>query len=105
MQVGQRIIFDKLTGTILNGSLEERIDTGMTTELLNRIRPLDIDYIDLEWGALNGKILLSVNTQTKELITENIIHLETEEERLRREKEELESQLLLKENEAVGGIL
>jgi len=105
MQVGQRIIFDKLTGTILNGSLEERVDTGMTTELLNRIRPSDIDYIDIEWGALDGKTLLSVNPQTKELITEDIIHLETEEEKLRREKEELENQLLLKENETVGGIL
>ena len=105
MQVGQRIIFDKLTGTILNGSLEERIDTGMTTELLSRIRPSDIDYIDIEWGALEGKILLSVNPQTKELITEDIIHLETEEEKLRREKLELENQLLLKENESVGGIL
>jgi len=31
--------------------------------------------------------------------------METEEERLRREKEQLENQLLLKENESVGGIL
>lgn len=105
MRVGQRIIFDKITGTILNGSLEERIDTGMTTELLKRIRPANIDYIDLEWGGLDNKILISVNPVTKELITKDIIHIETEEEILRREKEELENQLLLQIDENIGGVL
>ncbi|WP_291559390.1 MULTISPECIES: hypothetical protein [unclassified Clostridium] len=105
MKIGQRIIFDKKTGTILNGSLEERIDTGMTMELLSRIRSVDIDYIDLEWGALDNKILISVNPQTKELILEDIPNIETEEERLRREKEELENQLLLLQDEKTRGLL
>ncbi len=58
MKIGQRIIFDKKTGTILNGCLDEREDTGLT-----------------------------------------------EEERLRREKEELENQLLLLQDEKTRGLL
>jgi len=105
MKIGQRIIFDKKTGTILNGCLEEREDTGLTEEKLSCMRPTEIDFIDIVYGQLNGKILKGVNPITKELILEDIPNMETEEERLRREKEELENQLLLKENETVGGIL
>ncbi len=105
MKIGQRIIFDKKTGTILNGCLDEREDTGLTEEKLIFIRPAEIDFIDTSYGQLNGKILKGVNPITKELILEDIPNIETEEERLRREKEELENQLLLLQDEKTRGLL
>ncbi|WP_291578662.1 hypothetical protein [Clostridium sp. UBA6640] len=105
MKIGQRIIFDKKTGTILNGCLEERKDTGLTEEKLAYIRPDEIDFIDTGYGQLNGKILKRVDPITKELILEDIPNIETEEEKLRREKEELENQLLLLQDEKTRGLL
>ncbi|HAG44591.1 MAG TPA: hypothetical protein DCL31_16290 [Clostridium sp.] len=113
MRYGKRIIYDKNTGKILNYCLEE-----MVGDLQEGLRPKEIDFIDLPYDyndnnfkeAINYYIDTTKDKNTAELkdlivITEYIKREETEEERLRREKEELENQLLLKENETVGGIL
>ncbi|WP_291560134.1 MULTISPECIES: hypothetical protein [unclassified Clostridium] len=114
MQIGKRIVYSKNTGKILNYCLEE-----MAGDLQEGLRPLEIDYLDLPYGYNDNNFKDAINyyidttkdknkTELKDLIiiTEYIPKKEeTEEERLRREKEQLENQLLLKENESVGGIL
>ena len=45
IQYGKRIIFDKATGRVLNGCLEE-----MSGELQEGLRPSEIDFIDLPYG-------------------------------------------------------
>lgn len=74
-------------------------------DILPYTPPSGLPYIITEYGQLDGKIVKGVNVKTKELILEDIPKVETEEERLRREKEELENQLLLAENKNLGGIL
>lgn len=113
MEYGIRLIYCKNTGKILNNTFGE-----MRGDLQEGLRPLEIDYIDLPYGYNDNNFKDSINyyidttkdkntTELKDLIviTEYIKRQETEEERLKREKEELENQLLLKENEDVGGIL
>lgn len=114
MKYGRRIIYDKNTGKILNHCLEE-----MQGDLQEGLRPKEIDFIDLPYDYNDNNFKEAINyyidttkdkdtTELKDLIiiTEYIPKREeTEEEKLRREKEELENQLLLKENENVGGIL
>lgn len=39
MELGKRVIYDKSTGLILNGYLEERFDSGLTEEMLKQVRP------------------------------------------------------------------
>lgn len=108
MELGKRIIYDKNTGLILNGYLEERFDSGLTKEMIRQVRPLEIDFIDLPYNYNNNNFKDAISyyiditkdkniTELKDLIviTEYIPKKEeTEEERLRREKEELENQLL-----------
>ncbi|BDR75750.1 hypothetical protein [Clostridium tetani] len=75
-------------------------------DILPHTLPSGLPYIITEYGQLEGKIVKGVNVETKELILEDIPKVETEEERLRREKEELENQLLLQaDNNLDGGIL
>ncbi|WP_125153085.1 hypothetical protein [Clostridium rectalis] len=108
MEIGKRIIFNKSTGTVLNDCLEERFDSGLTDEMVDNLRPKEIDYIDMEYGneILKNAIIYHVNVETKEIIIDKYReHIETQEEKLKREKEELENQLLLKENKETGGIL
>ncbi|WP_291563738.1 MULTISPECIES: hypothetical protein [unclassified Clostridium] len=118
MKLGKRIVYDKNTGLILNGYLEERFDSGLKVEMIKQVRPLEIDYLDLPYNYNDNNFKEAINyyidttkdkntTELKDLIviTQYIQKEETEEERLRREKLELENQLLLKENENVGGIL
>lgn len=45
MQYGLRIIYDKNTGKVLNGSFGE-----MSGELQEGLRPLEIDFLDLPYG-------------------------------------------------------
>ncbi|MBU5227865.1 hypothetical protein KQI36_14620 [Clostridium senegalense] len=113
-EYGQRIIFDKKTGFILNGTFGK-----MRGEYLSdNLRPEEIDFIDLPYDyddnnfneAIEYHIDISKDkniTELKDLIIidKYIERKETEEEKLRREKEELENQLLLKENKDLGGIL
>ncbi len=113
MELGRRIIYDKNTGKILNYCLEE-----MAGDLQEGLRPKEIDYIDLPYAyndnnfkeAMEYHVDVTKDKNTTELkdliiITEYIQRKETEEEKLRREKEELENQLLLLQNEKIRGLL
>ncbi|ACO85086.1 hypothetical protein [Clostridium botulinum] len=108
MQIEKRIIFNKVTGTVLNGCLEERYDSGLTEKMINDLRPKEIDYLDLEYGStiLKNVDTYHIDVETKEIVIDKYKeHIETQEEKLKREKQELENQLLLKENKETGGIL
>ncbi|MBY6800111.1 hypothetical protein EXM98_04000 [Clostridium botulinum] len=109
MYLGERIIFNKKTGTVLNYCLDERFDSGLTEEMIDNLRPKEMDFIDLEYGSkvLKNAIIYHVDVETKEIIIDKYIeHIETEEEKLKREKQELENQLLLQaDNNLDGGIL
>ncbi|WP_291579574.1 hypothetical protein [Clostridium sp. UBA6640] len=114
MKYGIRLIYCRNTGKILNNTFGE-----MTGDLQEGLRPKEIDFIDLPYNYNDNNFKEAINyyidttkdkskTELKDLIiiTEYIPKKEeSEEEKLRREKEELENQLLLKENENVGGIL
>ncbi|AUM99582.1 hypothetical protein [Clostridium botulinum] len=99
MQRGSLIIYDN-TGKIF-------LNTGDAEgDVLPHTLPDGLPYIITEFGELNNKIVKGIDVETKELITEDIPHIETEEERLKREKQELENQLLLQaDNNLDGGIL
>lgn len=88
MYLGQRIIFNKFTGTVLNDCLEERFDSGLTDEMVDNLRPTEIDYIDLEYGSkiLKNAIIYHVDVETKKIIIDKYKeHIETEEEKLKNE--------------------
>lgn len=100
MQVGNRIIFDQ-DGEIV-------LEFGeMQGDVLPRKDITKLDFVDLELGAINHLThkIISIDVETKQPILEAIPHIETEAERLQREKEELENQLLLMTDSEVGGIL
>jgi hypothetical protein len=104
IQVGRRIIFDKTNGKVL-------IDLGeMQGDVLPREEVGSLDFIDLPYGQDSDKFMrvktYHIDTTTKTVIFDELHPIvETEEERLRREKEELENRLLLQANKEVGGIL
>lgn len=98
MKRGSLIIYDNNGKIFLNTGDAEG-------DILPHTPPSGLPYIITEYGQLDGKIVKGVNVKTKELILEDIPKVETEEEKLRREKEELENQLLLAENKNLGGIL
>ncbi|BDR86145.1 hypothetical protein [Clostridium tetani] len=99
MKRGSLIIYDNNGKIFLNTGDAEG-------DILPHTPPFGLPYIITEYGQLDGKIAKGVNVETKELILEDIPKAETEEERLRREKEELENQLLLQaDNNLNGGIL
>ena len=114
MEYGRRLIYGKNTGIILNNCLGK-----MCGDLDERLRPVEIDYIDLPYNyndnnfedAIEYHINVTKDKNTNEIkdiivIDRYIEHIETDEEKLRREKEELENQLLLAENNNIdGGIL
>ncbi|EJP6471352.1 hypothetical protein NHI66_000599 [Clostridium botulinum] len=95
MQIGTRIIFNKITGKVLNGCLEQRYDTGLTPEMINELRPKEIDFIDLPYDynennfkeAIEYHIDVSKDKETTDLIviTKYKEHIETEEEKLKNE--------------------
>lgn len=114
-KIGHRLIYDKETGIILNGFLGERSSSGSD---LSIYRKMDAFFIDLPYGynenkfreAIDYHIDITKDIKTTELkdliiIDKYIEREESEEEKLRREKEGLENQLLLKENKELGGIL
>ncbi|GAA0124780.1 hypothetical protein UT300019_06820 [Clostridium sp. CTA-19] len=113
-----RLIYNKNTGTILNGTFSERFDSGLTDEMIGDLRPREIDFVDLPYDYNENNFRDAIKyhidvtkdknkTELKDLIIidKYIKRQETEKEKLRREKEELENQLLLKENKDLGGIL
>lgn len=98
MKRGSLIVYDN------NGKVW--LNTGDAEgDVLPHTLPEGLPYIITKFGELNGKIVKGVDVKTKQLILENIPHIETKEEKLLREKRELENQLLLAENKNLGGIL
>lgn len=98
MQRGSLIIYDNDGKIWLNTGDAEG-------DVLQHDIPAGLPYILTEFGELDNKIVKGVDVKTKQLITEDIPYIETEEEKLLREKRELENQLLLAENKNLGGIL
>ncbi|MHB8036255.1 hypothetical protein CF069_20720 [Clostridium botulinum] len=98
MQRGSLIIYDN-TGKIF-------LNTGDAEgDILPHVPPNGLPYIITEFGELKGKIVKGINVETKELILEDIPHRETEEDKLKRENQELENQLMLQADNNIGGIL
>ncbi|ACA55546.1 hypothetical protein FDC45_14930 [Clostridium botulinum] len=98
MQRGSLIIYDN-TGKIF-------LNTGDAEgDVLHHTVPEGLPYIITEFGQLDNKIVKGIDVETKELITEDIPQIETEEEKLKREKQELENQLMLQADNNIGGIL
>lgn len=99
-QIGNRIIYDQ-DGEIICQLGEMQGDVSPRKDIMA------VDFVDLEFGQIDytKHKLIGVKPQTKELILEEIPHIETEIERLQREKQELEDQLLLQADAEVGGIL
>lgn len=108
MEIGIRIIYDALTGKVLNGMLGE-----MSGDIQEGLRPEKIDFIDLPYGYEDNNFRQAAsyhidvtkaktNTIAERIIIDNYIQQPpTEAERIK----ELEDQLLVQENERVGGIL
>ncbi|HFL2423397.1 TPA: hypothetical protein ACG3Q2_002275 [Clostridioides difficile] len=97
MNRANRIIYDQ-TGKIL-------LQTGEATgDILEHDTITELHYIDVGYGNIDysKQYIESINPITKELILKDIpIYLSEEEKRI----QELENQLLIAENEKVGGLL
>ncbi|EGT3640540.1 TPA: hypothetical protein KN209_003186 [Clostridioides difficile] len=97
MNRANRIIYDQ-TGKIL-------LQTGEATgDILEHDTITELHYIDVEYGNIDysKQYIESINPITKEPILKDIpIYLSEEEKRI----QELENQILLNENEKVGGLL
>lgn len=95
MQIGNRIVFDQDGEIILQ--LGE-----MQGDVLSR-KEIILDYIDLKYGEVDFTRyrIISIDVSTKQPILEETIREKTQEEII----EELENQILLLEDEKVGGIL
>ncbi|MCC0736185.1 hypothetical protein KGF36_16215 [Clostridioides sp. ZZV14-6009] len=97
MNRANRIICDQ-TGKIL-------LQTGEATgDVLEHDTITELHCIDIEYGSIDysKQYIESINPTTKELILKDIpIYLSEEEKRM----QELENQILLNENEKVGGLL
>ncbi|HHQ8844158.1 TPA: hypothetical protein ACSVSG_000099 [Clostridioides difficile] len=97
MNRANRIIYDQ-TGKIL-------LQTGEATgDVLEHDTITELYYVDIEYGSIDytKNRITGINIETKEPILEEIPIFVTEEEK---RIQELENQILLNENEKVGGIL
>lgn len=94
MIIGDRIIFDQ-DGRIITQLGE------MQGDVLPRIEITKLDYIDLEYGQIDYSKyrIIGVDVETRQPILEEIIREKTQEEYI----QELENQILLLEDEKVGG--
>ncbi|HFL2404054.1 TPA: hypothetical protein ACG3PH_001991 [Clostridioides difficile] len=97
MNRANRIICDQ-TGKIL-------LQTGEAAgDILEHDTITELHCIDVEYGSIDyaKNRIIGINIETKEPILEEIpIYMSEEEKRI----QELENQLLIAENEKVGGIL
>ncbi|HBH0878296.1 TPA: hypothetical protein KR676_001996 [Clostridioides difficile] len=97
MNRANRIICDQ-TGKIL-------LQTGEATgDILEHDTITQLHYIDVPYGSIDYEKyrIIGINIETKEPILEEIkIELTEEEKRI----QELENQILITENEKVGGLL
>lgn len=109
---GYRIIFDKQNGIVINDYINAEGCVPISH------RPREIDYIDLPYNynennfkeAIEYHVDISKDKESTELKDLIVIdkyreHIETEEEKLKREKQELENQLMLQADNNIGGIL
>ncbi|SJP37148.1 Uncharacterised protein [Clostridioides difficile] len=97
MDRANRIIYDQ-TGKIL-------LQTGEATgDILQHDTITELHCIDVEYGSIDytKNRIIGINIETKQPILEEIPVFITEEEK---RIQELENQILLNENEKVGGIL
>ncbi|MFQ4258511.1 UNVERIFIED_CONTAM: hypothetical protein C4Z64_00940 [Clostridioides difficile] len=97
MNRGNRIIYDQ-TGKIL-------LQTGEATgDVLEHDTITELHCIDIPYGSIDytKNRITGINIETKQPILEEIpVYITEEEKRIK----ELENQILLNENEKVGGIL
>ncbi|MCC0654743.1 hypothetical protein [Clostridioides sp. ES-S-0001-03] len=97
MNRANRIIFDQ-TGKIL-------LQTGEATgDVLEHDTITELHCIDIPYGSVdyNKNRIIGINIETKQPVLEEMpIYVSEEEKRI----QELENQILLNENEKVGGIL
>ncbi|UDN58226.1 hypothetical protein [Clostridioides sp. ES-S-0010-02] len=97
MDRANRIIYNQ-TGKIL-------LQTGEATgDVLEHDEITELFYTDVPYGSIDytRNRLIGINVETKEPILEEIkVELTEEEKRI----QELENQLLIAENEKVGGLL
>ena len=97
MERGNRIICDQ-TGKIL-------LQTGEATwDILEHDEITELHFVDIPYGSIDytRNRIIGINIETKEPILEEIpTFISDEEKRI----QELENQILLNENEKVGGIL
>lgn len=100
MQRGSLIIYDN-EGRIFVNTGDAEGDISPYT------LPEGIPYILTEYGDLNNKIVKGVDVSVipHQLILEDIPIIQTREDKLKIEKEDLENQLILLENKNLGGIL
>ncbi|EGT3802868.1 hypothetical protein KWL13_004595 [Clostridioides difficile] len=97
MNRANRIICDQ-TGKIL-------LQTGEATgDILEHDEITELHFVDIPYGSVDytKSRIVGINIETKEPILEEIpVFVSEEEKRI----QELENQLLIAENEKVGGIL
>ncbi|HBF7340468.1 hypothetical protein [Clostridioides difficile] len=97
MDRANRIICDQ-TGKIL-------LQTGEATgDILEHDEITELHFVDIPYGSVDytKSRIVGINIETKEPILEEIpVFVSEEEKRI----QELENQLLLNENEKVGGLL
>ncbi len=97
MEVGKLIIYDN-KGKILFQSGEGKGD------LIPYDKNMKVDWLEIKYNSIDYSKyrIVGINVETKEPILEEIkVELTEEEKRIK----ELENQLLIAENEKVGGLL
>ncbi|MGC8422748.1 hypothetical protein ACP3UW_17750, partial [Clostridioides difficile] len=92
-----RVIYDQ-TGKII-------FETGESCgDVLPHNKITELDYIDIPYGSIDyiKNRIIGINIETKQPILEEIpVYVSEEKKRI----QELENQVLLNENEKVGGLL
>lgn len=109
---GKRLLYNKKNGQIINMHLNSEGD------IKEEFRPKEIDYIDLPFGYENEKLKnvefyhIDISKDKNKTNIDEIIIIDkymeikkTTEEKLLKEKQELENQLLLEKDKNIGGIL
>lgn len=102
MKLGNRIYFNQ-NGQVIHVTGECQGD------VIARLENEVISYIDLDYGdkTIENAIEWHIDLENKKIVVDKLREkAETEADKLKREKQELENQLLLQTNkELVGGIL
>jgi len=96
VQIGNRIIFDQ------DGDIVTQLGQ-MQGNIVLRKEIVSLDFIDLEYRQVDYTKykIISIDVETKQPILEEIVREKTPEEII----QQLENQILLLEDEKVGGIL